>query len=110
MAFSSKHWFRISGIPTGWTDVSVVRALKSLEPTVIHDDQHPRLSLYPACGGLSLTGLLRLENCLELLEKVKSDKIQFELSVTGENATVDIDGHFYDLTPLNTPGNDDIAE
>jgi hypothetical protein len=110
MAFSAQHWFRISGIPTGWTNVSVVDALKSLEPPIIHDDQHSRLSVYPSCAGLTLTGLLKLENCSELLEKVKSDKIQLELSVKGEKEIVDLDGDFYNLTPLNTLGNEHIAE
>jgi hypothetical protein len=110
MAISPQHWFRISGIPTGWTNVSVIGALKSLEPPIIHHDQHPRLSLYPSCAGLTLTGLLKLDNCLELLEKVKSDKIQLELSVEGEKEIVDLDGDFYNLTPLNTLGNEHIAE
>jgi hypothetical protein len=110
MAFSSEHWFRISGIPTGWTDVSVLGALKSLEPPIIHEDQHPHLSLYPACAGLTLTGLLKLENFSELLEKVKSDKIHLELSVEGKKTIVDLDGDFYNLTPLNILGNEHIAE
>jgi hypothetical protein len=110
MAFSSQHWFRISGIPTGWANVSVVDALTSLEPPIIHEDQHPRLSLYPACAGLTLTGLLKLENCSELREKVKSDKIHLELSVEGKKAIVDLDSDFYNLTPLNTLRNEHIAE
>jgi hypothetical protein len=105
-----QHYFRLTGIPTGWTEVDVVRALKSLEPTIIHDDQYPCLSLYPACAGSTQTGLLKLKDCLELYEKIKSDKIKLELSVEEENAIVVMDGDFYDLTPLNTPGNEHIAE
>jgi hypothetical protein len=47
---------------------------------------------------------------LELLDKIKSDQITLELSVEGECAIVDIDCHLYDPTPLNTPGNEPIAE
>jgi hypothetical protein len=110
MASSTQHYFRISGIPAGWTEVGVVGALKSLEPTVVHGDQHLGLSLYPACAGLTQTGLLKLENCLEFLEKLKSGQITLELSVESESAIVDIDCHFHDLTPLNTPGNELTAE
>jgi hypothetical protein len=110
MAYSAQHWFRISGIPTGWTDVGVLGALTSLEPPIIHEDRHPRLSVYPACAGSTLTGLLKLENCSELLEKVKSGIIHLELSLEGEKAVVDLDRNFYNLTPLNTLGNEHIAE
>jgi hypothetical protein len=110
MPLSVQHYFRISGIPTEWTDVGVIDALKSPAHAVIHDGQYPRLSLYPACTGSTQTGLLKLENCVEFLEKIKSDKIQLELSLEGKDATVDIDVDFYDLTPLNTPGNEHIAE
>jgi hypothetical protein len=110
MASSTQHYFRISGIPAGWTEVGVVNALKSLEPTIIHDDQRPHLTLYPACSGLTQTGLLKLENGLKFLEKVEPDKIQLGISVGTEDAIVDVDGHFCDLTPLNTLGNDHIAE
>jgi hypothetical protein len=106
MASPIQHCFRISGILAGWTELDVVCALKSLEPAIIHDDQHPRLSLYPACAGLTQTGLLKLENCLEFLEKIKSVKLSVRTFSRGESATVDIDDHFYDLTPLNTPGNE----
>jgi hypothetical protein len=105
-----QHYIRISGIPVGWTKVGVVGALKSLEPTVIHGDQHLGLSRYPSCAGLTQTGRLKLENRLELLEKLQSRQITLELSVGSESAIVDIDCHFYDLTPLNTPGNELIAE
>jgi hypothetical protein len=110
MASSAQRYFRISGILANWTEVDVVDTLKSLQPPIIDGDQHPRLSLYPACAGLTQTGLLKLENCLELLEKIRSDQIKLELSVGGEGAIVDIDCHFYDLTPLNTAGNELIAE
>jgi hypothetical protein len=110
MALSAQHYIRISGIPTGWTDVGIVCALKALEPAIIHDDEHPHLSLYPACGGLTQTGLLKLENGLEFLKKIMSDEIKLELSVEGENTIVDIDDRFYDLTPLNTLENEHIAE
>jgi hypothetical protein len=106
---SRKHYFRISGIPTGWTEVSVVGGLKSLEPTRIHDE-NPRLSLFPACSNSTQTGILKLENCLELLETTKLDTIQLQLSVEGDSVFVDIDDHFFDLTPLNTPGNEYIVE
>jgi hypothetical protein len=104
-----QHYFRISRIPTGCTEVSVVRGLKSLEPTRIHDES-PRLSLFQACNDSTQTGILKLENFLELLETTKLDQIQLELSVEGESVWVDIDDHFFDLTPLNTPGNEYIVE
>jgi hypothetical protein len=107
---SKKHYFRISRIPTGWTEASVVGGLKSLEPTRIHDDESPCLSLFQACNDSTQTGILKLENCLELLETTKLDTAQLELSVEGESVCVDIDGHFFGLTPLNTPGNEYIVE
>jgi hypothetical protein len=110
MPLSLQHYFRISGIPSGWTDVSVVGALESCEPTIIHDNQHPFISLYPACSGLTQTGLLKLGDGIEFLEKIKLDTIKLELSVEEESAYVDIDGHFHDLTPLNTPVKEYIVE
>jgi hypothetical protein len=106
----SVHYFRISGIPAGWTEVGVVGALKSLKPTTMYDEQHPRLVLYPACSGSTQTGLLKLVKFLGLLEATKLDKLKVELSVEGESEFVDIDGHFYDLTPLNNPGDEHIVE
>jgi hypothetical protein len=103
----SEHYFRISGIPARWTEVDVVDGLKSLERARIHDDQHPRLSLYPACSGSTQTGLLKLENCVGT---IKLDTINLELSVEGKTASVDMDGRFYNLTPLNAPENEHIVE
>jgi hypothetical protein len=110
MESSTQHCFRISGIPLGWTDVGIVGALRSLEPIIILDGQHLRLSLYPACSELTQTGLLKLDNCLEFLKNIMSNETKLELSVEGENAIVDIDGRFYDLTPLNTPDNEHFTE
>jgi hypothetical protein len=110
MPLSGQHYFRISRIPTGWTEVSVVGGLKSLEPTRIHDDESPCLSLFQACNDSTQTGILKLENYLELLETTKSDTVQLELSVEGESVCIDIDDHFFDLTPLNTPGNEYTVE
>jgi hypothetical protein len=108
ISLSGQHYFRISGIPTGCIEVSVVGGLKSLELTRIHEDESPCLSLFQACNDSTQTGILKLENCLELLETTKLDTVQLELSVEGEN--VYIDDHFFDLTPLNTPGNEYIVE
>jgi hypothetical protein len=47
---------------------------------------------------------------LELLETTKLGPIQSEFSVEGESVWVDIDDHFFDLTPPNTPGNEYIVE
>jgi hypothetical protein len=110
MESSTQHCFRISGIPPSWTDVGIVSALRSLEPTIIPDGQHLHLSLYPACSRLTQTGLLKLDNCLEFFKNIMSNKTKLELSVEGENVIVDIDGRFDDLTPLNTPDNEDFTE
>jgi hypothetical protein len=110
MPLPMQHYFRISGIPAKWTAVSVVGALKSLEPTIIDDHQNPHLSLYPACSGFTQTGLLKLENCIGLLETTKLNNIRLELEVKEESAYVHIDGHFCGLTPLNTPDNEYIVE
>jgi hypothetical protein len=109
MSLSAHHYYRISGIPTDWTEVGITGGLNSLEPTIVHDDQHLHLSLYPACSGLTQTGILKLNDCLELFKQVESDDINLEISVEGESANVGIDCHFYNLTPLNIPGNH-IAE
>jgi hypothetical protein len=88
MPLSGKQYSRISGIPKGWTDVNVVDGLESLEPTRVYDYQHPRLSLYPACGGSTQTRVLKQGNCLEFLETTKLDKIKLELSVEGKSVFV----------------------
>jgi hypothetical protein len=93
-----------------WTEVGIVGALKSHGPSIIHDGQPHRLSLYNACAGSTQTGVLELENCLELLDQVKSNDIKLEISVEGESAIVVIDGHFCGFTPVNSPGIGWIAE
>jgi hypothetical protein len=40
-----QHWFRLTGIPQGWTHVGVLGALKSLEPTILQGDLPSPISL-----------------------------------------------------------------
>ncbi|KAF8543475.1 hypothetical protein BDD12DRAFT_874572 [Trichophaea hybrida] len=112
-ATSAPKCFRICGIPSDWSEDDLQGALQDNVDTSLRD-QHPyQLSLYPACCGPTKTALLNLEKCtdyfycLDLFE-AKYERIPKTAHRT--EAHLVIDCHFHDLTPLNTPDDEIIAD
>jgi hypothetical protein len=107
---SAPKFIRISGVPQDWTEEDILNGLLAVEPTCILRDQDPKITLYPACCGAGQTGLLNLGKCTGLFEYIKAGETILKIPKLDSIATVVIDSHFHDLTPLNTPGNDILAE
>jgi len=101
---SAQKCFRISGVPAYWTYDQLLEGLRSLDPSFPRDH---RLSLYPACCGPTQTALLNLDMCTEYFARLRPNKFNYA-KITG--VTVGIDDHFYNLTPLNKPKGEILAE
>jgi hypothetical protein len=101
--------FRISDIPSTWSKDRLVKAIKTKDPGF--NIKTVKISLYPSCNGTGQTAVLHLSERLELVQNLQTEETTyFTISSEGSNVTLPIDSHFYDLTPLNSPGNRIIAE
>ena len=101
--------FRISGIPQDWKEDDLLRALQNIDPDF--RNQKSQLSLYPACCGSSQTALLELYPTKYFQSLGPNESTYKRVSPAGKTeAVLTIDSHFYDLTPLNTPDKQIIAE
>jgi hypothetical protein len=109
-ATSGPTFIRISGVPQDWTEEDVLNGLLAVKPTCILQGRVSKLILYPDCSGTHQTGLLNLGKCTGLIEYIKPGGITLEIAKQGSRETVVLDSHFHDLTPLNTPENDILAE
>jgi hypothetical protein len=107
---SGQTFIRISGVPQDWTDEDVLKGLLAVGPTWTLQGQVSKINLYPACCGTGQTGLLNMEKCTGLFENIKAGQITCKIAKQDSTATVVIDSHFDDFTPLNTPENDILAE
>jgi hypothetical protein len=109
-AASGPTFIRISGVPRDWTDEDVLNGLLAVKSTCILQGRVSKLTLYPDCSGTRQTGLLSLDKCTGLIEYNKPGGITLEIAKEDSRETIVLDSHFHDLTPLNTPGNDILAE
>jgi hypothetical protein len=103
------RYFRISDIPSIWNEDHLVQTIKSKDPRF--DVEKAKISLYPSCNGTGQTALLCLSELSEYFHNLRPEETRYlTISSEGSTVTVSIDSHFYDLTPLNTPGGPIIAE
>jgi len=100
--------FRIANVPSSWSKDKLLTTLKSIDPFLV--SKNVELSLYPACSDSTQTqiALLNLRNCTEYFRRLKSNDFNYKEALDG--ALLVIDSHFYDLTPLNSPEGDIVAE
>jgi hypothetical protein len=98
--------FRISGLPLSWSENDLFDALHAIDPSLT--DQNYRPSLYPACVSSTQTALLNLDPCTELLQQ--HNHLPVSDSASRGAALLTIDSHFYNLTPLNVPVGEVVAE
>jgi predicted Zn-ribbon and HTH transcriptional regulator len=101
--------FRIANIPSTWNQDDLLNSLKKIDPSL--DSNGYELSLFPACQGSSQTALLNFDRCTECFQRLKpNDFNNVKVSNGPGMVWLTIDCHFYDLTPLNSPGEEVIAE
>ena len=106
---SGTKCFRISGIPQDWKADDLLSALQTIDPDF--RNQKSQLSLYPACCGSSQTALLELDPTRYFQGLGPNESTYKCVSAASKTeAVLTIDSHFYDLTPLNTPDKQIIAE
>jgi len=98
--------FRISGIPPCWSEDDLLNALHTIDPSLTR--QNCRSSVYPGCSDATQTALLNLVSSTEHLERHKH--LQVPQSDNRIGALLTIDSHFYNLTPLNVPKGEVVAE
>jgi hypothetical protein len=101
---NSPMCFRIANVPSTWSKERLITALLTVDPSL---DKTSQLSLYPACCGSTQTALLNLATCTEYFQIIKLNKYNY---VNTSDGTLVIDSHFYDLTPLNNPNGEIVAE
>jgi hypothetical protein len=100
--------FRISGIPQDWKEDDLRGALQNIDPDF--RNERSQLSLYPACFGSSQTALLELD-ATKYFQSLGPNESHEHVSPSSKSeADLIIDSHFYDLTPLNAPDKQIIAE
>ena len=103
--------FRISAVPQKWSERDLLEALQTVDPSL---GNQSGLSLFPACCGSTQTALLNLyddhSHNFNNIDASKPKYVQVPKTTTREEALLVIDSRFYDLTPLNSPGGDILAE
>jgi hypothetical protein len=98
--------FRIANVPSSWNKDTLLAALKTVDPFI--EDQNPELSLYPCLDSTrTQTALLNWGTCTEYFDCFKRNDFN---CVQIKDEILVIDSHFYDLTPLNSPEGEIIAE
>jgi hypothetical protein len=97
--------FRIANVPLNWTNIDLLEALRTIDPDL--KDQNPEISLFPACIGSTKTALLNLDRCSGYFGNLNSNEPKHQRV---SNAWLVIDSQFYDLTPMNTPREEIVAE
>ena len=102
--------FRVSGIPQDWEEDDLLGALQTIDPD-LRRQEGLQLSLYPACCGSSQTALLELDTT-EYFQSLGPNESTYKRAFPAgrTEAVLTIDSHLYDLTPLNTPDEQIIAE
>ncbi|KAF8241219.1 hypothetical protein K440DRAFT_665405, partial [Wilcoxina mikolae CBS 423.85] len=98
--------FRISGLPLSWSENDLFNALHAIDPSLTRQDFRP--SLNPSCYNSTQTALLNLDPCTEHLQRHSHLKVSESASRTA--ALLMIDSHFYNLTPLNVPEGEVVAD
>ncbi|KAF8531694.1 hypothetical protein BDD12DRAFT_914648, partial [Trichophaea hybrida] len=103
---SQRKCFRISGLPSTWSETDLLDALHAIDPSLTRHDSRP--SVYPACYSSTQTALLHLDPYIEHLHS--NLYLHVPESNTRAAAHLTIDSHFHNLTPLNDPSGDVVAD
>jgi len=98
--------FRITNVPTNWDMDALLGALHNIDPSL--KDRKFQLSLFPGCYDLTQTALLNLSTCTEYFQSLKSNESNYKQAL--DETLLVIDDHFYEMTPLNVPEGEIVAE
>jgi hypothetical protein len=98
--------FRISGVPSTWSEDDLFDALLTIDPSLARQNYRP--SLYPACCSSTQIALLNLGPCTQHLHQ--QNHLLVSESADRTAALLTIDSHFSNLTPLNVPEGEVVAE
>jgi hypothetical protein len=92
-------------VPLDWTYIDLLEALRTIDPDL--KDHNPEISLFPARIGSTQTALLNLDRCSGYFGNLNSNEPKHQRV---SDAWLVIDSQFYDLTPMNTPLGEIVAE
>jgi hypothetical protein len=109
MANPRPKCFRIGNVPSTWSEDNLLNSLKEIDPSLecIRSNEY-QLSLFPACQGTSKTAVLNLKTSTPYFEQLEPNDSSYYK--TSDGAFLVIDSHFHDLTPMNSPEGEIIAE
>jgi len=93
--------FRITGIPQDWSKEKLWNTLVSLDGSL--KDLVPRLDIFPSFHRPSHVALLNLDVCTNYFNILEPNE-SCRKEIKDEGVELEIDRHFYGLTPLNNPG------
>ena len=103
--------FRVSNIPSAWNEGDLLKWTQNLDPSWKGDGY--RISLYPSYHGTGQTALLNTKHCPATFSDIDRGKAK-AITVKGEGSDkeviLSVDCDFYNLTPLNKPKGDIVAE
>jgi hypothetical protein len=109
---SQPKCFRVTNIPLEWSKDDLLNSLREIQPSLDHFDGP--VSLYPACcDTTSQTALLNLKTCPEFFQDIGPDNtkhLKIQRQSLDKTVVLSVDSHFYDLTPLNKPEGEIVAE
>jgi hypothetical protein len=103
--------FRISGVPRDWSKNDLLDALRTTDKSIT--DKTYQLALHPACSSSTQTALLSLDTCTEYFSSLERNTEKYVFVSRADDSSkvqLRVDNHFYDLTPLNTPRGEIVAE
>jgi hypothetical protein len=105
---------RVSGIPRSWNRNVVQAALKACElaPKADDDSFSDSLHLFDACYGTGQVALCEVDSSAPIVQQISSrNGLYRRITLSGvERAQLKFDTRFYDMTPLNSPQGDVVAE
>ncbi|KAF8533001.1 hypothetical protein BDD12DRAFT_785076, partial [Trichophaea hybrida] len=104
--------FRVTNVPPEWSKDDLLKSLRGFQPSLDHFDGP--VSLYPACcDTTSQTALLNLKTCPDFFQDIGPNDTK-HLKIQGQSlyktVVLSVDSHFYDLTPLNNPEGEIVAD
>jgi len=103
--------FRVSNIPSAWNAGDLLKWTQTLDPSWNSDEC--RISLYPSYHGSGQTALLNTKHCparFAGIDRGKAKTITAKDEASGKELILSVDYDFYNLTPLNEPKGDIVAE
>jgi hypothetical protein len=104
--------FRITGVPPEWSEADLLYSLRQVDPSV-ESWNNDQVSIYPACCGARKTALLKVHTSSKFFMHIgigDSKFVEISRGASDKKVGLLIDCHFHELTPLNTPKGDIIAE